>query len=283
MANPYPFFGFWVKEFLGDNRVQAMTTEEVGAYLLLLLAAWQEDPVATLPADEDILCRLARMTEPRWQDCRKRVLACFSASRDGKRLEQKRLRKEFERIDALHRKRQMAGKKAAETRWQTHSKGNANALPTQCNTVSESDSKSSEMVGGVGEGKTAPAPGAPYTEVAADLAQQWVFAYRGKVLAERDPYQVAGEFQEWLDKLGVAPAALLQAILDTGRDRTEPTWRLKDRVSRGAPGKPAPPTEPPADRAARIARERAAAEERERTKATGRKLARPKPEQGGGG
>lgn len=102
-----------------------------------------------------------------------------------------------------------------------------NGKPLLSSTVLSS-SLSSEEKEGCGEGKEPARP--PPSEEAADLAQRWVFGYRGKVRAERDPYAVAAEFQEWLDKLGVSAAQVLAEIGDTKRDRTEPTWAMKERL-----------------------------------------------------
>ena len=42
--NDPPYFPFYPDDFASDGKVEAMTTEEVGAYTLLLCKAWREDP-----------------------------------------------------------------------------------------------------------------------------------------------------------------------------------------------------------------------------------------------
>ena len=137
-----PFFPIWVKDFLGDNRVAAMTTEEVGAYFLLLLNAWQEEPPATLPNDDVLLARMARMDAGRWMGCRNLVLPCFGQTRDGRRLVQKRLKAVYDEAVQKSSKRSDAGKKGAIARWQPH--GNAIDLPMAktCDSGYGSDSSS---------------------------------------------------------------------------------------------------------------------------------------------
>jgi uncharacterized protein YdaU (DUF1376 family) len=44
-----PAFMFYPDDFTSDGKVEAMTTEEVGAYLLLLCKAWREKPRQPFP------------------------------------------------------------------------------------------------------------------------------------------------------------------------------------------------------------------------------------------
>lgn len=158
MGTDYPFFGLWVRDFLTDPRVDAMTAEELGAFFRLLLMAWQEDPAATLPPDEGLLARWARLDTARWSACRERILSLFAKSRDG-RLVQNRLRKEYERVVERSAKRSHAGKTGAKSRWQTHSKRMLNAMANVCDSASVSES--------VGEGD-ARGRGPPRSNLACD-------------------------------------------------------------------------------------------------------------------
>ncbi len=225
MAHPFPFFGMWVKEFLGDNRVDAMTAEELGAYFRLLLMSWQEDPAATLPPDEGLLARWARLDTARWSACRERVLACFKQGRDG-RLVQKRLREEYDRLVDMAAKRSQAGKKGAERRWQTH--GKATDLPMANGWhrayESKSDSESRENDGGAGEEKT---PSSGW------LARKWCMQ-----LTRRDNWKrpadseakAEASFAE-LIRLGITADAI-DAELDSERDRDEQIWQFRERLKR---------------------------------------------------
>lgn len=152
-----PYFNFYPKDFASDDAVELMSTTAVGAYILLLCKAWHQDPPASLPNDDLLLARFARLTLDDWRQVKPEVLRAFTLGTDG-RLYQKRLRSEYE---GFLRKASKA-RESAQKRWvemRTHSEGNANALREHCEgnaRGSESDSGSeSGSSGGVGsaEGK----------------------------------------------------------------------------------------------------------------------------------
>lgn len=95
-----------------------LTTEEHGAYFLLLMAAWGSED-CTLPNDEKRLAALAKMPVGRWRKIAPTVLEFWSY--DKGRLFQKRLLKEWHYVREKATKR----KAAADQRWA--SKCNANA------------------------------------------------------------------------------------------------------------------------------------------------------------
>lgn len=119
-----PAFLFYPRDFSNDGKVEAMNTEEVGAYILLLCKSWREDPPGSIPDDDCVLARWARLTPDRWSVCRTSVLAAFTLGTDS-RWHQKRLRREYERL--MERKRE--NQKAAKSRW--HKDVHASALPSQ--------------------------------------------------------------------------------------------------------------------------------------------------------
>lgn len=143
---------FYVKDFSCDGVVEAMSTEAVGAYILLLCKAWYENPPGSIPNDDQVLARWARTDATRWAECRAAVLAAFTLGGDG-RFHQKRLRLEFDKQRANSSKRSEAGEKGAQSRWQTHGKriampmandGLASAFPLP-NTIPPPD----DVTGGV--------------------------------------------------------------------------------------------------------------------------------------
>lgn len=69
-----------------------LTTEEHGAYFLLLMAAWGSDD-CTLPHDERRLAALTKMTVARWRKIAPSVLEFWTIDRG--RITQKRLLKEW--------------------------------------------------------------------------------------------------------------------------------------------------------------------------------------------
>lgn len=90
-----PFFAFYPADFANDINVEAMSTLQVGAYILLLCKAWQSNPPASLPASDTVLARLARVDAETWQEIKAGVLVAFQLGEDG-RLHNKRLRREFD-------------------------------------------------------------------------------------------------------------------------------------------------------------------------------------------
>lgn len=111
-----PWFAFYPDVFASDINVEAMSTLQVGAYVLLLCKAWQADPPASLPNDDLILARLARVDAAVWTDMKSGVLVPFRLGTDG-RLHSKRLRQEYD--NALKRMRASREKAAgaANARW----------------------------------------------------------------------------------------------------------------------------------------------------------------------
>lgn len=69
-----PAFQLYATDFLSDPKVLAMTTEEVGAYILLLCAEWIDGP---LPLEHHYLARIARMTPERFNEAWKSISRCF--------------------------------------------------------------------------------------------------------------------------------------------------------------------------------------------------------------
>ena len=144
-----PAFLLYAQDFVSDSKVEAMTTREVGAYFLLLCKAWHETPVGTIPNNDRVLARWARLTPDEWAECRDAVLSPFRACTDN-RLLSPRLSSEYRKLMESRRKKSIAGKAGAERRWQRHGdvipdawqchdSANAEAMPK--NAISSSISK----------------------------------------------------------------------------------------------------------------------------------------------
>lgn len=121
-----PAFLLYPNDFTSDSKVEAMTTREVGAYFLLLCKAWFEKPVATIPNDDRVLARWARLTPDEWTECRDAVLAPFKSCPDN-RLLSPRLSSEHRKLMESRNKRSRAGKIAAGKRWPSHAPAIPNA------------------------------------------------------------------------------------------------------------------------------------------------------------
>ena len=81
-----PIFG---DAYLADTT--HLTTEEHGAYFLLLLAAWRQDDCA-LPNDDKKLARIAGVSPQKWKSIRSTIMDFWTA--DGDRIFQARQRRE---------------------------------------------------------------------------------------------------------------------------------------------------------------------------------------------
>lgn len=101
-----------------------LTTEEHGAYFLLMMAAWGSED-CTLPYDDKRLAALVKMPVAKWKKIAPNVLEFWTI--DKGRISQKRLLKEWHYVRETRGKR----KAAANVRWGNDdpSKSNANAYP----------------------------------------------------------------------------------------------------------------------------------------------------------
>jgi uncharacterized protein YdaU (DUF1376 family) len=142
-TNKPPAFLFYPDDFSSDGKVEVMTTEEVGAYILLLCKAWREEPVGSLPNDDRALAHWARLSEARWAEVRLRVLSAFLLGKDG-RWYQKRMCQEYERLRSSQKKRQKVAKNAAEKRWKDN-KLHARSMLGACSEHSSAFSSSSSV------------------------------------------------------------------------------------------------------------------------------------------
>lgn len=121
-----PFMQLYVADYLGDTR--HLTTEQHGAYLLLLMAMWRAD--GTLPNDAKKLARIAGCTSSRWSRIADDVLAFFDVS-DGV-LSNKRLKLELEKAQEKSFQRAEAGirgGKAKALKYKKPDVANDTALP----------------------------------------------------------------------------------------------------------------------------------------------------------
>ena len=106
-----PAFQFYPKDWLASPSVRCMPNEAKGIYIMLLASAWDSDPVATLPSDDDELRLLSGSTEQEWTNHREKVLRNFEPYESG-RLVNARLRQQYEELVAFSRKQSENGSKA---------------------------------------------------------------------------------------------------------------------------------------------------------------------------
>lgn len=113
-----PAFLFYPDDFSSDGKVEAMSTEQVGAYILLLCKSWREKPPGSLPSDDSLLAKWARVSLDRWSKIRSGVLAPYTFGTDS-RWHQKRQRAEYDKLMSRRRECARAGKASAEKRIRT--------------------------------------------------------------------------------------------------------------------------------------------------------------------
>jgi len=114
VAEQFPYFKFYVSDFLASSKVDLMSTRAVGAYVLLLCKSWHQNPPATIPDDDSVLARWSRLSLEDWRDVRGEVLGAWSA--ENGRLKQPRLREEYDQLVSERRKKSEGGKRSAEVR-----------------------------------------------------------------------------------------------------------------------------------------------------------------------
>jgi uncharacterized protein YdaU (DUF1376 family) len=102
------YMPLWIGDYLADTT--HLTTEQHGAYLLLLMAYWRKG--GPLPADEPTLARIAKMTTHKWKATRPIMVALFIEENGVWR--SKRADAELEKANALKAARSASGKRGAE-------------------------------------------------------------------------------------------------------------------------------------------------------------------------
>lgn len=122
-----PAFQFYANDFSSSPTVEAMSTLAVGAYMLLLCKAWYQDPVGTLPTNEETLSKWARVTKSEWKKIRESILAAFILN-DGRYI-QPRMQLEWQKMLEFKKSKSEAGLAGNQKRWQEHRKRVAKRSP----------------------------------------------------------------------------------------------------------------------------------------------------------
>jgi uncharacterized protein YdaU (DUF1376 family) len=110
MADASAWMPLYVGDYLGDT--QRLTTEQHGAYFLLLIDYWRNGPP---PKDDAVLAQITRMDRVDWQRVRGTILRFFD-EQDGV-LIHGRVERELEKARLNVEKRVERAKIAAEARW----------------------------------------------------------------------------------------------------------------------------------------------------------------------
>jgi uncharacterized protein YdaU (DUF1376 family) len=132
-----PFMQLYVADYLGDTR--HLTTEQHGAYLLLLMTMWRAG--GRLPNEDKKLARITGCTSSRWAKIKAEVVGFFSV--DGEEITHKRLMFELEKAQEKSIKRSVSGTQggiAKSLKDKKAAAANASDLPCH-SSEPESDSK----------------------------------------------------------------------------------------------------------------------------------------------
>lgn len=130
----FPCFPLWTDAYLADT--QHLTTEEHGAYVLLLIQAWRAAD-CSLPDDDTLLARHAGLSAQKWRSVKPIVMAFWTLDKRRNRWVQKRLKKERRKATEKRHK----AKDSAASRWKQTKSDDANALRSQCSPEPKPSSK----------------------------------------------------------------------------------------------------------------------------------------------
>lgn len=127
----------FVDSYLADTT--HLTTEQHGAYLLLMMAAWRQ-PDCSLPRDDKRLAAFAGMPLARWRKISPEILEMWTY--EGGRIFQKRLRHEWEYVRA----------KSEKARAASYQRKGINGGANAERTLSERQANDEHHIGGGGGG-----------------------------------------------------------------------------------------------------------------------------------
>lgn len=101
---------FYIGDYLGDT--QRLTTEQHGAYLLLILDYWRNGPA---PDDDAVLQQITKLDKAGWKRCRPALSRLFQIA--AGEWKHKRIEKELGKAKANAERRSEKASKAAQARW----------------------------------------------------------------------------------------------------------------------------------------------------------------------
>ncbi|MGE5566180.1 MAG: YdaU family protein [Parcubacteria group bacterium] len=130
----------YVADYLGDTR--HLSTEQHGAYLLLLMAMWRAG--GRLPNEAGKLARIVGLTKAKWLRMEADILAFFEPA-DGE-ITHGRIEKEMQKYSRISTERSEAGRRGGAAKALKNNKttvANATDLPKQNPAISEPESDTS--------------------------------------------------------------------------------------------------------------------------------------------
>jgi uncharacterized protein YdaU (DUF1376 family) len=140
----------WIPIYIADYLADTcrLTTEQHGAYLLLIFDYWRN---GALPDDDVVLAQVCRLSPDAWS-MHRAVLRSFFTKADDGLLHQKRIDSEMAKAQLNRAMSVTRAKKAAEARWSKDAPSNApsilQALPEQCPSPSPTPLKTKTSAAG---------------------------------------------------------------------------------------------------------------------------------------
>lgn len=147
----------WMPLYVADYQADTayLTTEQHGAYLLMLMAYWRNGPI---PDNDQIIAAITRQTPDAWSITRAVLEPMFQVS-DGYWLH-KRVESEYEKAKRNRSVAHEKAAKAAKTRWDRERERMLQALhehmPEQCPSPSPSPTHSKSQAKSLEHGASAP-------------------------------------------------------------------------------------------------------------------------------
>lgn len=231
-AKKLPFLQLFVDDYLADEKLGLCSLAARGLWMHLLCLMHKSDRRGYLqqangqPCTTEQIARSAGCSADEAAHLLRELIDSGAASATEHGVIFNRRMVHDERVRLAHSKAGQKGGKATAGLL----KQNSSKRPSK--TAADSGNGNGigvlEREGGAGEEETEHDPPSD----AARLAQLFAFLCRSTVRNEKDPYLLAAAFAEWL-RTGLCTADELQREIENeGRDRSEPSWKLKDRLER---------------------------------------------------
>jgi uncharacterized protein YdaU (DUF1376 family) len=146
LANEFDYFPLFYRQLLIDTA--DMTTLEFGAYMRLLLHAWDQQPAGTLPSDGTTLARIARVAEDtEWSKVSRAVLSRFKPGGKG-RIRQKKMCEVYADLQNRAKSKRDSGINGAKARWDKNKHANALRSHTDRNANKSKSNESNHIRAG---------------------------------------------------------------------------------------------------------------------------------------
>lgn len=120
MTKP-PAFQMYATDFLGDAKVQSMSSDAQAYYALLLIKIWAYDTQYSIPDDKKLLAGMLGIQVERWVTLREEILRVLTLKNN--RLVSNRLYAELTKQRKYRKAQSLKGKKSAQLRYNHGSTG----------------------------------------------------------------------------------------------------------------------------------------------------------------